>query len=156
MPYSVITGYITGGKYPSRYSDYCNEIQTTMHLLWECNVAQGIWKEFQDYLSQCMDIPVCEILINKESIFLNNIHTKLTHIANFMALMIKQYIFSCKCTDKKPRFIEITCVIEKEYQIKRYNAVWNCDLRKKHKRWLIYDPVNVQKTIAFRNDKQNK
>ena len=99
---------------------------------------------------KCLNIPVNEINICCKNVILNSIHYKPEHIVNYITLIVKQFIFYCKCANKKPGIVEIMAKIESIYQIEKYNAKHDYTLMKRFKKWLPYDEYNVINMLISR------
>ena len=120
------------GKVDSQKCDWCVEPkQNVAHLLYSCPVAEHLWKELKLFL-RIKDI---EVEINLENVIYNLIHPKYKHIANFLALVLKFFIFKCKCRQEKPKprcyFQEIKYL----FYIENYNAINTNQICKHNQKW---------------------
>ena len=89
-----------------------------------------------------MNIAKGEISFTLRNIMLNNVHAKPKHLANYIVLIVKQYIFYCKCSQTTPVILNVIKQIETMYQIEKYNS--HTQSMKYFARWEIYDPKNCK------------
>ena len=80
--------------------DYCNHKQDITHLLYYCTHSFNIWNSFKEKL---LDLGV-EVDITLPNIIYNAIHLVKNHIANFLTLVVKFYLYRCKCNNTLPSF----------------------------------------------------
>ena len=104
-------------------TNVCNickrEKQTIRHLLYGCCKSKHIWDKFESDLVRNnikVDFTFYGILFNKI------ISDTVAHICNLLVLIIKQYLYRCKCQDKTPRYEEICSEMGVYYHIELYNA----------------------------------
>ena len=97
-------------------------------------------------MTMCMTVNKAEIDLTPENIMLNRVHAKPKHIINYLVLIVKQYLFYCKCANKSFVFVEIIHKIESMYQMEYYNAKHNDKLRKSFRRWEPYSEVEFPVT----------
>ena len=111
-----------------------------MYMFFECDISKNIWNQFKVFVAKCTKIKVSELSTNSNRIMLNNVHDNPIHIANLLVLIIKQYLFYCKCAHTVPTFCNALLQIEKYYQYELYNVKrdWKC--RKTFKKWFLYAP----------------
>ena len=110
-------------KVETNICDFCKkEKQTIMHLLHSCEYANQMWTEFVSDMLHINPQWIC--VINFENILFNNVYEEnTTHVINFLVLTIKQYLFRCKCQNKKPNYNEILYEFKAYYQIELYNGM---------------------------------
>ena len=65
-----------------------------MHLLCECSEVLPIWEQTYSLIKQ-ID-PGCEPILTTETILFNRIVDSKFHVANFVCLIVKQYIYAQK------------------------------------------------------------
>ena len=81
--------------------DFCkSQIETTDHLFWECQHVQHLWCQLQNYLR---DKEINYTLSKSEAYLGTYTHVK-SDIINFITLLMKYYIFSCKYKETEPTF----------------------------------------------------
>ena len=87
-------GVVTGDK-----CTFCKNVtETPIHLLWECTVSQQIWNNVSCWANES-DI---ECNWNVSNVIFSTVHESHVHIINFVTVVVKQYLYSCKCQDKTP------------------------------------------------------
>ena len=119
--------------------NFCNtEIQTVVHLFSECTVTKKILHQLIEFLNKYTAIKSKELGIMTANIITNKIHEKPKHIANYLLLITKQYLFYCKCCGKMPTIEELMLRIENVYQVKHYNAVYTSRVINHQKKWYPY------------------
>ena len=133
------------GKVSSTTCEYCyKEKQTISHLMYTCEKVQKIWKKLVNFMEKCTEINVNELELNLENVFLNKLHAKPTHIVNFITLIVKQYIYCCKCSGIQLSFKALIGHIEKIYQMCRYNAQSSPSGNKTINKWAPYSGAKIE------------
>ena len=102
--------------------------QTVKHSFWECNEIQAIYRHVKLLLKT-------EVKLNFENVFICQVTSPINHIANYLILQTKMYVFNCKCRAVKP---DINEFIRKIMQLKRaeeFNACKMGTIKKFTKRW---------------------
>ena len=109
----------------SQQRDWCETSkQNIEHLLYTCNVTSLFWSKIRNYLNTGTKDPevMSNLVWSWENILYNLVHPKCTHIINFIVLMAKQYIYRCKCMNKKLNMLEFSQEINFIKEIEFYNA----------------------------------
>ena len=105
-------------------------------FFWEYNVVQTkIWYKVQRDLQTRGIEDLCFSLTN---IFTNKIHERDNHIANFIVLIAKQYIYYCKCSGKSFSFTQLEHKIMEIYRSEKYNAKCENKVKKHEMIWALY------------------
>ena len=127
-------------KVMSNLCDFCLvDKQTITHLLVNCKYVCPLWQKLQAKMRRNS---IKDFNFNLESIILNTASSQT--IVNLIVLIVKQYIYRCKCLGNKPNYKEIEYEIQLYYHIERYNnsgrkleritkkwsTVFDCFLRK--------------------------
>ena len=119
-------------------SEICNlckkERQTNVHLLVYCEHSARIWETLQ------MWFPEGEF--TRKNIMCNTVHEVNNNILNLMTLIIKQYIFRCKCMDIVPTLKTSIIEIKLQFEIERNNE-------NEHKTMRKWGPVLNNQNIEF-------
>ena len=117
----IFTNYMLS-KWKVVETDICNlcntDVQTVPHLFLTCPSVQLLWKKIQCFFLKSDD----ELCWNADSCLSNSIHPSPKHLANFLALMVKQYIFACKCKNDRPNVRMFQELIVQYYKIEEYNT----------------------------------
>ena len=116
-------------KLTSNCCDFCDTKQSIVHLMFECPIVRPIWMRLQAAFWKAE----IECNINKATVIFNQIHENHTHICNTVALIVKQFIYRCKCQNKAPNFNEVIHEIRLNYKIDLYNNF--SDSSKVKERW---------------------
>ena len=126
--------------------EFCTEKQTLCHLMWECEKTQEIWKWFKTHLTTYKGLNINEYTICKQTVLCNNIHDKASNLANFLCLVVKNYLYACKCKGKPYNSFEIKARIDKFQEYEYYFARKNDKLSSHMKKWCIFD---TQQCITY-------
>ena len=109
--------------------DFCTDKQTIIHLLYECQVAQKMWKLIKD---RCSD-PI--LVWTKQTIFKNRVHPKPSHAINQIVLMVKYMLFQHKCLNKRLQEKMLFLELNTQYKISMYNATNFGNVKKTKEYW---------------------
>ena len=114
---------------------YCkNEPETVIHLLWFCPIVQEIWTKVLQFLSQEYSVPTDGI--GAREIILNQIVEKpRAHVANFICLITKRYIYCQKCLKGCIHFPSLIALINHTEIMEKYIAVKNGKLSGHRIKW---------------------
>ena len=73
--------------------DFCqSNIETTDHLFWECQHIQHLWSQLQNYIRE----KNINHNFTKSEAFLGTCNHIKSNVINFLTLLMRFYIFSCK------------------------------------------------------------
>ena len=111
----------------------CGMKQDICHLLLECPIVQLIWSDLK-YFFAGKNI---EVVINLSNIVYNTIYPKPGHIANFITLITKQFIYWCKCEDRSPTTGDVLNEIYLNMNVEKYNATIINRTVKHNEKWSI-------------------
>ena len=76
-----------------------------------------------------------EISMTTEKIIFNQIYDRPGHLANFIVLVLKSYLYSCRCTKKIPTVFGLENKIIECQRYELYNAKRNGKCRNYYKKW---------------------
>ena len=114
---------------------FCRDDRETIsHMLFLCPLVRHIWEDLQKYL---MERGKCEIHMNVQNVITNSICTSRAHIANFMCLVTKQYIYAQRCLKGGISFQGLKAKINQIENIEKYIAIKNGKLGVHQKKWSI-------------------
>lgn len=122
-----------------------NFIENYAHLFFQCSVIRPIWNDLEEWLIQLNYTSgnFVEIEINVKNVLFNTLTKKRNHITNFIALIVKQFIYSCRCIKRMPTsnavFQEIQNIYEIEHSLAKKQNKWNLHVTK----WKFVKP-NLQ------------
>ena len=84
------------------YVQFCDQnVETTLHLLYECKVVKKIWSALETWLSSMhltVNLPAVQIILN---LYNGEFHS----IINTVITVVKQYIYVKKCLKEDISFI---------------------------------------------------
>ena len=109
------------------------EKQLIRHLMCDCKYTRDLLEWFKNLLRQCdteVDSQICF-----QSIIYNNIMENPTNVFNLILLVLKQYIYRCKCQNTTPNRYELWCEIKLCYDVEMYNASRVGRLEKVKRKW---------------------
>ena len=94
------------------------EIDTLLHLFWQCQVTSLFWGTFFQWLRSCSLIQKGNRLVMTTALGLkpDSSNTKLQ--INFSCLMSRHYIWKCKFRDEIPNLPQLFRLLKKTYEIK--------------------------------------
>lgn len=129
------------GLVPSDQCTFCNEhVETYVHLFYDCTKVRKLWQDIEQwfcYLTSRMEI---EVFFSVKNIMLNLVTERKSHVLNLLILIVKQFIYRCRCLNVAPSFDQVykqileVCQIE-EFIAKRKDK-WNYHVKK----WKIIKP----------------
>ena len=97
--------------------NFCNKKkQTVIHLFWECAVTKTLWKEWSKLTEFALDE------IKFKDVLTNHVCNPINHVFNLILLILKQYIFRCKCEDRQPNVLEYKTEIKNYYFVEASQA----------------------------------
>ena len=70
-----------------------------------------------------------------KNVIMNTVHEERTHIANFVILVYKQYVYRSKCQGHKPQYAQLKSIVYQSKNIEKYYALKNQNFRRYAKRW---------------------
>ena len=119
---------------PSDKCYYCNEEKETLiHLCCTCPKIQELWEQVKEYLQK--KFPRLEIQLVPTNIIFNTITGKNNHVANFICLIVKQYVYSQRCLGKDINIQGVIGKIKQMQMIEKYIATKNEKLPTHLRKW---------------------
>ena len=131
------------GKVDSTICNFCDkEIQTVLHMLCECETVTKVWEYIHNELLLNTDN-----VFSKEKIIFNTVNESNKHVANLLTLLSKQYIYQCKCLDKKPTTQGLLAEVTFMYKIEKDQAGASSKrIKNFNKKW---EPVSLEKLFWY-------
>ena len=131
-------------KVESNLCNIClNEKQSIVHLLYECIFTRNLIDKIQVEFEK-LEIPAkWEI----DNIICNTAHEKPVHIANLVVLILKFYVFRCKCSDTIPEYHALWGEIVLQYRIAIRNSE---NVKSTIERWSPVIPI-IQSFMSKKN-----
>ena len=119
---------------PSNLCSFCKEKEETVsHLLWFCPCVQPIWERIFRLLQE--EYAIYNLKITVENILINCIETRRNSIANFLCLIVKQYIYSQRCLKSPLSVPQIVARIGQIENIEKYIASKNNKIHIHNEKW---------------------
>ena len=117
---------------PNPYCPRCGEVETTKHLLWECNESQKIWKIYNEILNKAKLHENC--VINYSDIYKSE---QVSALSTVKMIIIKEFIQIIRPTRwNKEIIINLILNIKK---IELYNSVKLNKLEFFNEKWNIFE-----------------
>ncbi len=118
---------------PSENCIFCGtHVETVVHILWECQVAQHIWQNLKDWLHERNKI---NVIFSLENIVFNNVIKNPVDCVNTITLIAKQYIYSSRCLKELPNVHVLKQKITNIYNIEKYIAISMGKIEKHNDKW---------------------
>ena len=123
-------------KEVSPLCSFCGkDIETTVHVLYNCVKVKKIWDCITRWVRYILKI---DITLTKENIVLNNYQGQNMTLINTFILVTKQKIYADKCQNRLLNFTEICKKIHECYLDETYMANLCNKKLFNHKKWLPY------------------
>ena len=112
---------------------FCNlQRESIRHLMYECKDVICLWRKVA---KMCDNMGLGKITINYRNIMLNAVNSDPGHVANFVILIVKQYIYSQRCLKKSVCDREVENLIYRNRNIEKFYALKNNKLKYHHRKW---------------------
>ena len=108
------------------------ERETVIHLLYTCQQANTLWQEVAQYVQNKYNI---QMIINPRTVILNRVAENVYHIANFICLVTKQYIYSQRCLKGVLSIHALKTKIRELESIEKYISLKNNTISKHIAKW---------------------
>ena len=130
-------------KSESNICNLCNNTkQTIVHLLWECSEVKKLYENVFNTLID-KEEPI-QIVLSFENILFNEITKPTNSVYNFIMLILKQYIYRCKCRDVKLSSHEAIAEVRFHYKLETRYKVYGDPTPKKYNKWrLVQKALNI-------------
>ena len=121
---------------PSNLCTFCKkEPEEILHLLAHCPEVEGLWNSYIQYIDTKYGVkPIC----TPTNIILNRVVKKKNHVANFLCLIVKYYIYSQRCQRKSLHFPILKGLMISIENIEKYIALKNDRLSKHYRKWSVF------------------
>ena len=125
----------TWGKQEHNRCVFCDqEAETVNHLLLDCVYVARIWRDFADKAANRGVV----LNVTVDNLILNSIHEVTTDVHNILAIVIKQFIYRCRCMGCRP--IRWEAEIEDFYDRELFLSKWKGSIKKHVKKWQSFKP----------------
>ena len=110
-------------------------------MLWLCPVIQSLWRKIENWITN-----VCDHKIHLHPVYIIfNLETNKTEstpdIIWLILLIIKKYIYSCKCLETKPEFTEVVIKVEGVEKIEFDIALKHNKIHLHYDKWSRFAPA---------------
>ena len=114
---------------------FCNEEEETiLHLLWECTFACRIWTQLFSWIYDNSEINI--VFTPKDTLLgVENLDNNILY--NTLFMIVKQYLYSCRCREILPNFNHLMKSIKEVILIEKYIAVKKNKLDIHNKKWAL-------------------
>ena len=118
---------------------FCNSFEEEIvHFIWECKITHEFIMLAKNFLDSIVPFCVQETSWTLENIIFNSVHRKSSSIYNFLVLVMKYYIYCCRCAKSRPNIHQFKNRILEIRNIEKYNAIVNGNLDKHNKKMAQY------------------
>ena len=107
--------------------------ETPKHLMFECEKVRQLWERVFDYIDQTYGQQ--EWNINTVTIIFNRVVERKNHIANFICLFTKQFIYRQRCLGEHIHFPIWKAQVKKVENVEKYIAVKNNRTQIHNRKW---------------------
>ena len=135
LNYSLITNTLlkTWGIKENDSCEFCEkELETPLHILWECEKVQKVWGEISVFIKNLTNF---DVQLSPEKVIFNTVHANPKHVSNFVVLAAKAKIYALKCKQETLSVIKIKSFIEECKNIEKFNALKKNKLDQNIKKW---------------------
>ena len=107
--------------------NFCKEQDSIFHVLLECRFVKRIWNHIE------MLYP--EYQFNRSTVIINKFHDKANHVYNLIGLILKQYVYRCRCMKNMPSIRGFTTEIKNMHNIEKFIAIRNFKISQHEQKW---------------------
>ena len=108
------------GKRETNLCSFCEmHKETLIHLFCECKDVQRLWECIPGVIPGVKHV---ELLLHNEAKIFNKIVTSPGHVYNFIAIVLKQYVYRQRCLKGKLSVTEFTCYVRSIKNSEKYYA----------------------------------
>ena len=115
--------------------------ETYLHLFIYCEHVQSIWIRLDNWLLKKTNV---QIIFGTDTVICNKLVSQSGHLANFACLVLKHYIYVCRCKNTKPSYKDIMVKLMAIQNMEKYIAIKNNKLRKHNVKWHISESGDCQ------------
>ena len=126
----------------SNSCSFCSQQKEDIsHFFWSCSVTQSFWKFAKKLVEKRFPD---NYVWNGRSILLNLVHPVPNHVANFIILVGKQYLYRCRCIKESINFFTFENLIHKCQMYEKSEAQKQNKYPKHCKKWFIEHSNEVE------------
>jgi hypothetical protein len=118
---------------------FCHrEKDSISHMFWHCRFSQNFWIAFENWIKENCD-NVCNLKMSESMVLFGIAANMLTDpVFDFIVLLAKQYIYSCRYNGIYPLLIVFKNKLCCRYKVERYNAVICQEVMEFDAAWYYY------------------
>ena len=131
----------------SETCSFCNkEKDSIIHCFWRCDYTYSFWQTFENWINvHCNN--ACNFKLSESYVlFATDHHLKTDSILDFIVLLAKQYVFSCKYKKERPLLHVFKHKLTFRYRLEKYNAMLSQNLPQFDAKWFYYVTL-VRETV---------
>ena len=122
------------------------------HVFYYCRITWKILDEILVIVKGYTKEKDLQVIISLENVLFNQIHPKVTHLANFVLLVFKSLIYTCRCTKTTPTISLFKTKVEDCRRWKYYNAKEKGNSKYFYKKWYGINTADKVHTISEVNN----
>ena len=123
-----------------------------MHLFWGCKVVRKFWAEVFETVNNRFQLQMVDL--NWQDIVINRLKHPVSHIGNFICLIVKQYIYRQRCMKKELIVPQFKAYLNNIENMEKYIAVKNGKISNHNIKWRICIGQG-RNTIGIQEDNLN-
>ena len=115
---------------------FCDmERETYKHFFATCHVSKSVWKIAEDIICELSGCLSNQISCGVENILLCTVNSNPAHISNFICVIYKQFLYSCRCRKLRPNPGNFKNIVNHIKNMENYIAVRNGKITQFNKKW---------------------
>ena len=128
---------------------YCNrEKETITHLLYDCPTVNSFWGQVHALIKSRFLCNQDKVIINKQNIIWNEVVKLSMHVANFVVLLAKHYIYAQRCKEEDITMLQFEARVNNYRNIEKYIAIKNSKVDKYVKKWRCNDGESLSQYLT--------
>ena len=117
---------------PTDQCSFCEEEEENIkHLFIDCKYVKPLW----GYVENICDKNGIVVNMSTENKILSRIYEQALHIVNYISIVLKQYVYRCRCSADQPNVWVVKRLVEEKYMIETAIARRENSVNKCKKRW---------------------
>ena len=122
------------------------EPESISHLLYECREIKELWVNVLEYIQARFQV---EIQVTIYNIVFNTIVNPKKHVANFLCLVTKQFIYAQRCLKRPIHYYILKAQFQKIESIEKYIAIKNRKLHLHNRKWKLPTDASTENISDF-------
>ena len=122
------------------------ENETISHLFFFCDIVKKLW---HDLINYCVDqFKITVYSLSPAKMLMNQLVPKRNHVANFLCLVTKQYIYRQRCLSKDINFVGLKSIIIHVENMEKYIALKNNRFYVHLSKWRPQADDNIEEYVT--------